>query len=261
MEVPVMNLAGEETGNIELDEAVFGAPLNEPLLHQAVLYYQNNLRQGTASTKTRGMVKGGGKKPYRQKGTGNARQGSRTAPHYRGGGAVFGPHPRSYDQRLPRKMRRQAIKIALSSKAAGKQLVVVEDFDLEAPRTRAMVEALDAWGVDGSALVLFGEPRPNVIRSLRNIPKVKALPAASVGVLALLAHRKLVLSRDAVAAIHAQFGAAVADEATAADAARAEKPARRPARTAAPKAEATSREDEASPEEIASTESEEAEDA
>jgi large subunit ribosomal protein L4 len=208
MEVPVINLAGEEVGNIQLDEAVFGAPLNEPLLHQAVLYYQNNLRQGTHSTKTRGMVKGGGKKPYRQKGTGNARQGSRTAPHYRGGGAVFGPHPRSYDQRLPRKMRRQAIRIALSTKAAGNQLVVVEDFDLEAPRTRDMVLALDAWGVDGSALVLFGEPKPNVIRSLRNIPKVKALPATSVGVLALLAHRKLVLSRDAVAAIHAQFGAA-----------------------------------------------------
>src|SRR5688572_12741258 len=175
---------GKDVGSVELHDDLFAAPVNEAVLHQVVTAQLAGRRTGTHDTKTRGEVRGGGKKPYRQKGTGNARQGSRTAPHYRGGGAVFGPHPRSYDQRLPRKMRRQAIRIALSSKAAGKQLVVVEDFDLEAPRTRDMVLALDAWGVDGSALVLFGDPRPNVIRSLRNIPKVKALPANSVGVLA-----------------------------------------------------------------------------
>jgi large subunit ribosomal protein L4 len=240
MQVPVMNLEGETVGDIELRDAVFGQPLNEALLHQAVLYYRNNLRQGTHDTKTRGQVRGGGHKPYRQKGTGNARQGSRRAPHYRGGGTVFGPHPRSYAQQLPRKMRRQAIKVALSSKAAGNQLIVIEDFDLEEPRTKDIVAALGAWGIDSSALFVMGSARPNVVRSLRNVPRVKALPANSLGVLALLSHRALILSRDAVAAIHSQFegAGAEAEEATAEEAETVAEPAARPARARRPAAKA-----------------------
>jgi large subunit ribosomal protein L4 len=206
MKVPVLNLAGENTGEVELDDRVFGLAINEPLLHQAIVWYQNNRRVGTHDTRTRAEVAGGGRKPYRQKGTGHARQGSRRAPHWRGGGVVFGPHPRDYHQDLPRKMRRLAIRNALSAKAQANQLIVVEDFDLEAPRTRTMVNALRAWGVERSAVVVLGQPTPNVLLSLRNIPHVDTLPPTSLGALAILSHQKLILSRSAVQAVQAWLG-------------------------------------------------------
>src|SRR5918911_199655 len=138
--VPVFDASGNEAGQVELDEAIFGGPINQAVLHQALLRQQANQRQGTHETKTRGEVSGGGKKPWRQKGTGRARQGSTRAPQWRHGGTVFGPHPRSYEQGLPKKQRRLALRAALASKAEAEQLRVVEEIALEAPKTKTMAE-------------------------------------------------------------------------------------------------------------------------
>lgn len=198
MQVSVYSMAGEVVDTIDLDDSVFGIPKHEPVMHQAVVAQLANARQGTASTKTRGRVSGGGKKPYRQKGTGRARQGGTRAPHFRGGGVAFGPHPRDYHQELPKKMRRLAIRSALSWKTADGELLVLQDLGFEEPRTKAMVAVLKSLNVDGPTLVVTAEPDPNVIRSARNIPGVWTLPADYLNVVDLLRHRNLLLTVDAV---------------------------------------------------------------
>src|SRR5437764_10090412 len=151
MEVSIKSASGQSAGTVTLDDRVFGIEPNRAVLHQAVVAQQANMRQGTAATKTRGMVQSSGKKPWRQKGTGRARQGMVSAPHYRGGGVVFGPHPRSYQQRLPRKMRRLALRSALSDMMGSGGIVVVDAIDVGEGRTKTLMAVLEAIGVQGKS--------------------------------------------------------------------------------------------------------------
>ena len=198
VQVPVHNIQGEVVDNIELKDEVFGVPMNQAIVHQALVRHLANARQGTASTKTRAQVAGGGRKPFRQKGTGRARRGSETSPLLRGGGVTFGPHPRSYRQAMPEKMRRLAIRCALSAKVAEGEMVVVDELVLTEPKTKDMARILMALGVGSSALVVTAEPDPNVYRSARNLERTKALPADMLNIGDLLSHRILMLTVAAV---------------------------------------------------------------
>jgi large subunit ribosomal protein L4 len=173
---------GEEIGTVDLPEALFGAPASDAVIHQAVVAQLAGRHLGTHDTKTRGEVAGGGRKPYRQKGTGRARQGSRTAPHYRGGGAVFGPHPRSYAQRLPRRMKRAALVGALTAKLDDGAIRVVDGFGLEGPRTRDLVGVLGAVKATGRILVVAPGADEALVLSARNIPRVIVIRADSLNV-------------------------------------------------------------------------------
>lgn len=206
MQVDVYSMAGEIVDKIEISDDIFGVAPNMALLHQAALRQLANRRVGTASTKTRGMVAGGGAKPYRQKGTGRARQGSRRAPHYKGGGVAFGPHPRDYHLAMPRKMRRQAIRSALSAKAAEQQLVLLDRLEFSAPHTKDMVAVLEALPVNRKVLVVLPGRDANVVKSARNIPGVKTLPADSVNVVDVLNHDYLLAPVAAVRQIESVFG-------------------------------------------------------
>lgn len=206
MQVPLMNMQGQQVGTVELSDAIFAAEINIPVMHQALVRQLANRRLGTHNTKTRSDVSGGGRKPWRQKGTGRARQGSIRAPHWRGGGVVFGPHPRSYEQRMPRKMRRLALRSALSVKAQEQQVVVLDDLTLEAPRTRAIAEMLKALDIKRSALLLLPERNPNVELSARNLPHVKTLRAHYLNVRDLLGYETLVMPQQALAAIESFLG-------------------------------------------------------
>ncbi len=201
MEVDVLNMQGEKVSSVELPEQIFAAPVNVDLMHQAYLRQLANARLGTHSTKTRSDVSGGGKKPWRQKGTGRARQGSTRAPHWVGGGRVHTPHPRSYAQAMPVKMRRAALRSALSVKAADKEIVVLDALTLPEPKTRLMAQALDRLVGDSSALVLIPEKTTDyelVVRSTNNIPDAKALLASYLNVRDLLGFDKLVLPLPAI---------------------------------------------------------------
>jgi len=194
-------------GDLELSETVFGAPVNEGLVHQAVVRYLANQRQGTASTKTRGEVSGGGRKPWRQKGTGRARQGSIRAPQWVGGGTVFGPKPRDYRQAMPKKARRAALRSALSSKVASGELLVLDELTFEEPKTKKMVEVLQNLKAAGaSALVVTGELDRNVILSARNIPGVGTTRAGDLNVYDVVAHARLIATKDAIAKIEEVLG-------------------------------------------------------
>jgi large subunit ribosomal protein L4 len=170
VELPIYNLAGEVVGQTELDDRVFGQPMNEGLVHQAIVRHAANQRVGTANTLRRGEVAGGGKKPWRQKGTGRARQGSTRAPHWRGGGVVFGPHPRDYRQELPVKMRRLALRCALSQRVRENGLRLVESLSFEQPQTKQAVALLAALGIDQRALLVTPEINRGVYLSTRNLP-------------------------------------------------------------------------------------------
>ncbi|MEE8518367.1 MAG: 50S ribosomal protein L4, partial [Dehalococcoidia bacterium] len=197
MQLPVLSTSGAVVGKTDASDKVFGAPVNQDLLHQALVYYQANQRQGTSSTLTRGNVSGGGRKPFSQKGTGRARQGSIRAPIQRHGGVVFGPHPRSYRQRMPKRMRRQAIRTALSGKVASERMFVVKDLDGIEPKTKAMASVMQALGVTGSALVVMRAPDPEVARTVRNLPRTKALRADLLNVLDLARYDALVMTPEA----------------------------------------------------------------
>jgi large subunit ribosomal protein L4 len=196
--LPVRNADGEEVGTIEVEDYVFGIRPNKAVLHQAYVAQRANQRRGTHSTKTRGEVKGSTRKTRPQKYTGRARQGSIRAPHRKGGGIVFGPKPRDYSQRLPKKMRRLAIRSALSAKAADGELIVLDRLELERPSTKEVARILQNLGVDRSALVVTGEPDRTVFLSVRNLEKKKCLPAAYLNVVDMLHHRYLVMTEAAV---------------------------------------------------------------
>ncbi len=198
MLLPVKNVEGQEVGTIEVEDYVFGLRPNRAVLHQAYLAQRANQRRGTRSTKTRGEVKGSTRKTRPQKYTGRARQGSIRAPHRRGGGVVFGPKPRDFSQRLPKKMRRLAIRSALSGKAADGELIVVDRLELERPSTKEMARILANLGVDRSALIVTGEADRTVLLSARNLERKKVLPAAYLNVVDLLHHRYLVMTEAAV---------------------------------------------------------------
>jgi large subunit ribosomal protein L4 len=206
MQVALRNIKGEVIREIELSDDIFGVPVNVPVMHQAFVRQQANARLGTAATKTRGLVSGGGKKPWRQKGTGRARQGSTRAPQWRGGGTVFGPQPRSYAQAMPRKMRRLALRSALSSKAAEDRIVVLDSLELEMPRTKQMLEILDNLGVTSSALVLLPERNENVERSANNLAMVKTLRANYLNIRDLLGFDYVIMPLGALQIIEEFLG-------------------------------------------------------
>ncbi len=194
MQVPVYDLNGEVVDHIELREDVFGLPPNQAVVHQALVRQLANARQGNSSTKTRAQVTGGGAKPFRQKGTGRARRGSSRSPLLKGGGIVFGPHPRSYRQAMPKKMRRLALRCVLSSKVAEDEMVVVEGFTFDQPKTKEMARILGALGVNSSALIVTAEPDINLYKSARNLGRIKTLPANLLNVVDLLSHRILMIT-------------------------------------------------------------------
>lgn len=175
--VDVRTQGGKSAGSVEVDDAIFGVTPNIPVMHQVVVAQMAAARSGTQSTKTRAEVRGGGRKPWRQKGTGNARQGSIRAPQWRGGGVAHGPKPRSYDQRTPKKMKRLALASALSDRLADGKLIVVDSWNFETPRTKDAVAALAALGVEGRALVVLNRDDENAAKSFANLPNVHVLAA------------------------------------------------------------------------------------
>jgi large subunit ribosomal protein L4 len=203
--VPVYNISGAQVGEIELAETIFGIEPNASVLHEAVVMQQASLRRGTHDTKGRSEVRGGGRKPWRQKGTGRARQGSIRAPQWVGGGTVFGPTPRSYAFKLPKKVRRLALKSALSSKVNANEIIVLDALTIDAPKTKAMVEILAALKVGKKALIVSNEQDNNIVLSARNIPGVKVVDATGINVLDLLHHDALVITKDAVAKVEEVF--------------------------------------------------------
>ena len=190
---------GASIGSVDLSETLFAAPVNAAVIHQVVTAQLAARRVGTSDTRTRGEVRGGGRKPYRQKGTGRARQGSRTAPHYRGGGVVFGPHPRSYEQRLPRKMRQLALRGALTAKLADGEIKVLDSFGLEAIKTRDLVGVLSALTATGRVLVVAPSADEKLRLSARNVPTVDVILADSLNVVALLRADTVVIEQPALA--------------------------------------------------------------
>ncbi len=198
MEFPVRNVDGETVESVQLEDKVFAVPFNEAVVHQAMVRQLANTRQGTADTKTRGEVSGSKRKVYRQKHTGRARRGSLRSPLLRGGGVAFGPHPRSYQQRMPRKMRRLAVKCVLSAKASAGELVVLDRLHLKESRTLEMARILRALEVKDSALVITVKPEADLVKAARNLPRTKTSPAALLNVVDLLSHRFLVITVDGV---------------------------------------------------------------
>ena len=214
MEVPVYSLAGEVVRNIEISDEVFAVPFNQAVVHQAVVRQQANARQGTASTKTRSEVSGSSKKPFRQKGTGMARAGSRKSPLRRGGGITFGPKPRSYRQAMPKKMRRLALRCALSAKAGDGELKVLEQLKLDEPKTKEMVRILAALGVDSRALIATAEPEENVVKSARNLAGIKTIPANLLNVVDILSYKMLLMTEAAVRKAEQLWGQSLSQEET-----------------------------------------------
>jgi large subunit ribosomal protein L4 len=209
MKVDVINVKGKKLRQVELPAEVFEAPINVDLMHQAYVRQMANARLGTHKTKSRGEVSGGGRKPFRQKGTGRARQGTTRAPQWVGGGRVHTPRPRSYEKRMPRKMRQAALRSVLSVKAADAALVVVDDFALSEAKTSAMAAALGNWVGDASALLLLPEKDQEyevVMRAANNIPNAKVLLAGYLNIRDILGFDKLVISLKTLDALKAHLG-------------------------------------------------------
>lgn len=199
--VAVYDIANNKVGDLELNENVFGVEVNEAVVHQAVVMQLASQRLGTHSTKTRGLVRGGGRKPWKQKGTGRARSGSTRSPIWVGGGTVFGPSPRSYSFRMPRKQRRLAIKCALSSKVQNGELVVLDSLVIEQPKTKTVVKMMQDFNVDKKAVIITAELDENVEKSSRNIPGVKAINTLGLNVFDLLNNNTLFITKDAISRI------------------------------------------------------------
>ena len=204
--VSVLSQTGASVGEIELNDAIFGITPNEAVLFDAVIAQRASLRQGNHKVKNRSEVAGGGRKPWRQKGTGRARQGSIRSPQWRGGGIVFGPTPRSYSYKLPKKVRRLALKSALSAKVLEQNFVVLDVLNLDAPKTKDFAAILKALEINKKALFVTAELNENVALSARNIPGVTVLTATGINVLDLLGHEKVVFTKDAVNKVEEVLG-------------------------------------------------------
>lgn len=204
--VNVLSQTGSSVGEIELNDAIFGIEPNESVLFDAIVAQRASLRQGTHKTKGRSEVSGGGRKPWRQKGTGRARQGSIRSPQWRGGGIVFGPTPRSYSYKLPKKVRRLALKSALSAKVGEQNFVVLDALQLDAPKTKDFVSILGNLNIDTKALFVTADINENVALSARNIPGVTVLTANGINVLDLLGHEKVVFTKAAVEKVEEVLG-------------------------------------------------------
>lgn len=198
--VGLFNKEGQKVGDMQLAETVFSANISEAAVHQVVVALLANKRQGTQSAKTRAEVSGGGIKPWRQKGTGRARQGSIRAPQWIHGGIVFAPKPRSYRVSVPKSMRRVAMKSVLTSKVQENEMIVLEDLSLEAPKTKEMIKMINAFEVK-KALIVTAESNENVYKSARNIPGVTVVPVNNINVYDLLKYEKLIITKDAVSKI------------------------------------------------------------
>jgi len=194
----VLNIKGEKVSTIKLNELVWGIVPNDSVLYDAIRLTQNSLRQGTASTKTRSEVSGGGRKPYRQKGTGRARQGSIRAPHYPGGGIVFGPHPRSYSIKMNKKERRLALKSALSYKVIESELIIVDKFDASTSKTKDMVSILNNLKLNKKTLIVVDELTENLILSTRNLKNIILIAANEINVLDVVSADNMLITQDAV---------------------------------------------------------------
>jgi large subunit ribosomal protein L4 len=203
--VALLNTAGKQVGDVELADSIFGIEPHKYVLHQAVTMQLASLRQGTHKVKGRSEVRGGGRKPWKQKGTGRARQGTIRAPQWKGGGVVFGPTPRSYGWKLPKKVRRLAIKSALSAKVQGNEILVLDQLVLSQPKTKEFVAILKNLNVESKALVVTATVDEQVTLSARNIPGVKVLAAEGINVLDVLAHDKLIITKGAVEKVEEVF--------------------------------------------------------
>ncbi len=203
--VAVYNVSGAQVGEIELAETVFGIEPNTHVMHDAVLMQQASLRAGTHKTKGRSEVRGGGRKPWKQKGTGRARQGSIRSPQWKGGGIVFGPTPRSYAYKLPKKVRRLAIKSALSSKVIGNEIIVLDELTMAQPKTKEFAAILNNLKVDRKALVVTANLEENVALSVRNLPNAKIVAAEGINVLDVLGYDKLIITKDAAKKVEEVF--------------------------------------------------------
>lgn len=196
--VKVLNIAGNETGTIELNDAIFGIEPNQNAVHEVVVNYLANQRQGTQSAKTRGEVRGGGRKPFRQKGTGRHRQGSSTDPSQIGGGIVFAPKPRDYSYKVPKKVKRLALKSALSAKAQDNEIIVVDSFDFAEPKTKEMAAALKNLNAAKKALIVTAEKDENVVRTAANIPGVRTAIVGTMNVYEIVNHTSFIVTKEAV---------------------------------------------------------------
>ncbi len=205
LDAPLFDSAGERQGEVRLPKVIFAEKVNTPVMHQAYVRQVANARQGTASTKTRATVSGGGAKPYRQKGTGRARHGSTREPSMKGGGVVFGPHPRSYAQRMPKQMRRLALRSALSQKAVEGRVRVIDGFAIEEPRTSVAVGLMDAIGFDDTTLVVLPAPNFVVSRSFENLPGIKIILARNLNIRDLFTHTYLLLAKDCLELLEENF--------------------------------------------------------
>ena len=203
--ITMLNMAGEPAGDIELNDAIFGIEPNMNAVHAVVKNYLANQRQGTQSAKTRSEVRGGGRKTFRQKGTGRHRQGSTTDPSQIGGGIVFAPKPRDYRYSLPKKVRRLAMKSILSSKVAEKEIIVIDELKFEQPKTKEMIKVLGNIKAEKKALIVLGENDINVIRSAANIPGVKTTHVGMMNVYEIINHTSFVVTKDAINRIQEVF--------------------------------------------------------
>jgi len=197
-QVAVVNMENEKLGEVDLSNSLFGVEMRDHLVHDAILQFLANRRAGTASTKNKGVARGGGRKPWRQKGTGRARAGSIRSPLWVGGGTVFGPAPRSYAYRIPKKVRRHALASVLSEKVRENGLLVVESLKFEKPNTKAFLKMLEVLGVKGKALVAMKDPSPTVLKAANNIPGVKVVPVEGINSLDLCLYDTLIMTRDAL---------------------------------------------------------------
>jgi large subunit ribosomal protein L4 len=205
LQVPFFDALGERNGEVDLPKAIFDEKPNVPVMHQAYLRQLANARQGTASTKTRATVHGGGAKPYRQKGTGRARHGSIREPSMKGGAVVFGPHPRSYAHGMPKQMRRLALRSALSQKAIDGQIRVIESFVFDEPKTKQAADLMHAIGFDNSILVVLPAPNVVVSRSFENLNGAKTILARNMNIRDLFTHTYLLLSKDCLELLEENF--------------------------------------------------------
>lgn len=196
--VNVLNMAGEQVGDIELNDEIFGIEINENAVHAVVKNYLANQRQGTQSAKNRGEVRGGGRKPYRQKGTGRARAGSTRSPIWVGGGVSFAPKPRSYRYSVPRKVKRLAMKSVLTSKVVEKEIIVLDDLKFEAPKTKAFIKMLEAVNAEKKALVVLTEVDANIIKSAANIPNVCTTLVTTLNVYDILNHNSFIITKESL---------------------------------------------------------------
>ncbi|MDP3388002.1 MAG: 50S ribosomal protein L4 [Eubacteriales bacterium] len=199
--VALYNVSGEQIGDIELSDDIFGIEVNTHVMYEAVKAYLANQRQGTQSAKTRSEVRGGGRKPWRQKGTGRARQGSIRSPQWKGGGVVFAPKPRDYSIRLPKKVRRLALKSAFSSKVESNEIIVLDELNMTTPKTKDMIKVLENLKAGKKALIVIPGKDENIYKSARNIPGVKTSAVNTLNVYDILNHDSFIITKDAVSKV------------------------------------------------------------